>query len=283
MRVRLARGCALTFAHKEPPRRRNSATIRPVRASSNPPTPTAALSGSSAEHIKTLFNKSDATPSDILYDLGEQNAVSSVTVADERMFLVSSNKIHVRFLATEDNLGIINPASAVNICVVDERNRKVWVATAGDSVLRVYLIDDLEKPLLQVAVFCYYFFDLPSLTFRAQLTSHRLWVTCVQVYDASLVISASADQTLRIWKATSNKSAVLKGHTDYVTCMLRIPNPSSPNDPPLLVSGSCDKSIRFWNVQTATQVRVVFGHDAWVWALCLEGKVMLGARRSFSF
>ncbi len=55
-------------------------------------------------------------------------------------------------------------------------------------------------------------------------------------------------------------------------CTPQVPDPNG--GPDLIVSGSCDRSIRFWNVQTCVCVRVLWGHDGWVWCLCLEGKVI---------
>jgi WD40 repeat protein len=60
--------------------------------------------------------------------------------------------------------------------------------------------------------------------------------------DASLLASASADGTLRLWDSrTGRQQATLTGHTDWVGAVAFSPDAS------LLASASADGTLRLWN------------------------------------
>ncbi len=64
----------------------------------------------------------------------------------------------------------------------------------------------------------------------AQLTSHRTWVTAIELYSQDVVVSASSDQSIRVWQYPASKaSGVLKGHTDYVTVLCKVSEASQRN------------------------------------------------------
>ena len=58
--------------------------------------------------------------------------------------------------------------------------------------------------------------------------------------DETHICSASKDKTLRIWDLVSQTTEkVLTGHTDYVRCLLYLPDGR-------ILSGSDDKTMRIW-------------------------------------
>ena len=77
-----------------------------------------------------------------------------------------------------------------------------------------------------------------------RLEGHTNWVLGVDISpDSQTIASASADKTIRLWKADgSSLLKPLKGHTDSVVEVNFNPNGR------VLVSASSDKTIRFWNV-----------------------------------
>ena len=66
------------------------------------------------------------------------------------------------------------------------------------------------------------------------------------------IATGSADSTIKIWKSDPPYSdtpiKVLVGHLDWVTSMIYV------KEKDLLISGSCDLSIRFWSMKTYQRV-----------------------------
>ena len=77
--------------------------------------------------------------------------------------------------------------------------------------------------------------------------------------DGSQVVTASDDETVRIYNASGNEICVLKGHTKNVWHAV-----FSPNDKYVLTS-SADKSVRLWFLDLADSKEVVKlgGHEKW--------------------
>jgi WD40 repeat protein len=64
-------------------------------------------------------------------------------------------------------------------------------------------------------------------------------------FDKRIIIAQFA--TLKIWNPQTEKyEFTMEGHMDLITCVIVLPNGR-------LVSGSCDKTLRVWNVQTGKQ------------------------------
>lgn len=106
-------------------------------------------------------------------------------------------------------------------------------------------------------------------------SGHREWVRMVRVYhDGSLLASCSNDQTLRVWMISSKECKVeLREHDHVVECLCWAPDAALPaiaegsgGKPvgPFLVSGSRDKSVKFWDVSVGICVFTLIGHDNWV-------------------
>ncbi|KIR40416.1 F-box and WD-40 domain-containing protein MET30 [Cryptococcus deuterogattii 99/473] len=93
-----------------------------------------------------------------------------------------------------------------------------------------------------------------SLTREVRLT--RPWKT---VYCERLMVE-------RNWRKGRCSTKVLKGHTDGVMCLqyhTALTNPSYP----VLITGSYDRTVRVWNLDTGEEVRVLRGHTRAVRAL----------------
>ncbi|KAG9312565.1 WD40-repeat-containing domain protein [Chiua virens] len=90
------------------------------------------------------------------------------------------------------------------------------------------------------------------------LQGHTSRITCVAYSpDGSHIISGSADQTIRIWNATTGQSVTtpLQGHTDSITSV------AYSSDGKYIVSGSEDKTIRIWEATTGQPLKKSFtGH-----------------------
>jgi WD40 repeat protein len=117
--------------------------------------------------------------------------------------------------------------------------------------------------------------------------------------DGKQIVSASLDQSLKLWDATSgalvkefkkyDEKAFPKGHRDGVFCAAFSP------DGKLIASGSSDHSIKFWNVADGSVVRecvnpslkqaagalpnAAEAHPGWVYGLrfTTDGKYLVSA------
>lgn len=81
------------------------------------------------------------------------------------------------------------------------------------------------------------------------------------------IISAAADETLRIWEFNDSYiGSELGDHTETVSCL------AMARDSDLVVSGSWDASLRLWNVSTGKQIGVpLTGHRHKVSAVAVSG------------
>jgi WD40 repeat protein len=77
--------------------------------------------------------------------------------------------------------------------------------------------------------------------------------------DGTHVVSASYDNTVRIWNAaTGEPEAELKGHSDCVRSAVFSPDGTH------VVSASNDNTVRIWNAATGEPEAELKGHSDWV-------------------
>ena len=103
---------------------------------------------------------------------------------------------------------------------------------------------------------------------RTALEGHAtgaLAVCAVPAGGRTLLASAGADHTIRLWDPTTGQPGpVLTGHTDWVRGLCAIPAGGRT----LLASASDDHTIRLWDPTTGQPGPVLTGHTDWVRALC---------------
>ena len=84
--------------------------------------------------------------------------------------------------------------------------------------------------------------------------------------DGKRVVTASADNTARIWDAESGKEiAVLKGHTD------RVRSAAFSRDGKRVVTASEDNTARIWDAESGKEIAVLKGHTDSVWSAAFSG------------
>ena len=84
----------------------------------------------------------------------------------------------------------------------------------------------------------------------------------------------------RNWRRGTCVATVLSGHTDSITCLQvaeDLPHPAFP----VLMTGSWDRSVRIWNLETGKEVGVLRGHTRGVRALQFDAtKLVTGSMDS---
>jgi len=123
-----------------------------------------------------------------------------------------------------------------------------------------------------------------SLQFRGSLVGHRGWVTSIATtYEQSnLVVSASRDKTVMIWEMASEEGQgvgyarrALTGHSEPVACV------TLSSDGQFALSGSWDRTMRLWDLNTGASVRTFQGHEKDVNSVAFSGdnrQIVSGSR-----
>jgi WD40 repeat protein/DNA-binding SARP family transcriptional activator len=102
--------------------------------------------------------------------------------------------------------------------------------------------------------------------------------------DGTLLISGSDDQTVRVWDLRDHGPGaehgrtirILQGHSAAVIA-LAVP-PQADAGQALLVSGSYDKTVRVWDIDSGRALAILQGHSKWLQALVFapDGRLVVG-------
>src|SRR5262249_54598862 len=114
--------------------------------------------------------------------------------------------------------------------------------------------DDLAKRLSTAVVLMT---AVSQARWRRSLGGHdRSLYSAAFSPDGSRIVTASADNTARIWDTASAKEiAVLRGHDSGVRSAAFSPDGSR------IVTASRDKTVRIWHTVSAREIAVLRGHD----------------------
>lgn len=112
--------------------------------------------------------------------------------------------------------------------------------------------------------------SMSTFTIPPIISMTRPWKS---VYCERLVIE-------RNWRRGTCVATVLTGHTDSITCLQvaeDLPHPAFP----ILMTGSWDRSVRIWNLESGKEVGVLRGHTRGVRALQFDAvKLVTGSMDS---
>ncbi len=104
-------------------------------------------------------------------------------------------------------------------------------------------------------------FDVSSRAILKTWKEHKqpVWTTKFSPGELTTLMSASDDQTVKLWDLPSQESVTtFVGHQDYVRSGAFMPGQASG----LLVSGSYDQTVRLWDPRSSGRSVMVFKHAA---------------------
>ena len=107
------------------------------------------------------------------------------------------------------------------------------------------------------------------------LAGHSDWVKAVAIApDGKTVISASRDDTLKIWDTeTDRELKTLTGHSNSVSAVAIAP------DGKTAISASRDDTLKIWDTETGRELKTLTGHSDSVTAVAIapDGKTAISA------
>mgnify|MGYP003986725535 FL=1 len=107
--------------------------------------------------------------------------------------------------------------------------------------------------------------DVASLKCVGTLKGHSGWVSGITFAPGFGLISASWDNSLKVWDEAGTCIATLLGHTGDASCVAMLSREQC-------VSGSWDNTLRVWNLLSMECEKVLEGHSSEVFSVCVVGK-----------
>ncbi|MFW9262264.1 NB-ARC domain-containing protein [Nostoc sp. CALU 546] len=104
--------------------------------------------------------------------------------------------------------------------------------------------------------------------------SSRIWSVAFHPHG-QIIASGSDDQTVKLWNVQTGKCCkTLTGHSSRIWSVAFSPIPSSPclesGVGRILASGSEDKTVKLWDVQTGKCFKTLQGHTRWIWSVAFS-------------
>jgi WD40 repeat protein len=95
--------------------------------------------------------------------------------------------------------------------------------------------------------------DLSSYRNKYTLTGHTHWVRCIKRFSSNLMASGDFDGLIIVWNwLTGERIFNLTGHTNTLEL-----NSLDLFDDQTLISGSNDRTVKFWNITNGTLIRSI--------------------------
>jgi WD40 repeat protein len=182
---------------------------------------------------------------------GHAGAVSRCAISSDSSFIVSSSgdkTLKIWDVATGDVRSTLEGHSdKVTGCLISPDGSYI-VSWSLDRTIRLW---DIETSKSRVP-----FWKAKKNKQQTTLSGHTDSILgCAISPDASFIVSASRDKTLKIWDAVDGeKRATLKGHTNAVSAC------AISSDASFIVSASFDNTLKIWDAVTGEEKATLAGH-----------------------
>lgn len=150
-------------------------------------------------------------------------------------------RVQLFSIKTRKVVKTINRFSAIAHSGEMRRDGRILVAGDEDGIIQAFQVDN--RAILK--------------TWKEH--KQAVWVTKSSPTDLTTLMSASDDQTVRLWDLTGQESTTkFLGHTDYVRSASFMPGNMSN----MVISGSYDETVRLWDPRVANRAAMIFKHAA---------------------
>ncbi|MBD3193211.1 MAG: hypothetical protein GF308_21435 [Candidatus Heimdallarchaeota archaeon] len=216
---------------------------------------------------RMIFLKDSATGK-ILQKMGEngKNArINALTVGDSKIYTAGFREIHIWSLETGEKLNSFN---------FNLRRQKINCLTLLSDGRLVFGTKYSSRKCGGVKIW-----DIDNKEIIDSHMRHTDDVNAIVEWEDK-IISASKDQTIRIWKPNEDKNqTILRGHRSSINALALLPDGR-------IVSGSGDNysygdiTIRIWSQESGACLRVFKGHSARISCLTItrDGKIVSGSK-----
>ena len=99
---------------------------------------------------------------------------------------------------------------------------------------------------------------------------HTHSVSSVAFFKKSHIVSASLDQSIKVWKVTDSPTAITAAEHTCIAHLKSVNVVKVSPDNKLIFSGGHDKAVKVWD-KRLKEVRVLDGHKRGVWDLAVNG------------
>jgi WD40 repeat protein len=169
------------------------------------------------------------------------NVGASVFVV--RVFSVVNKQFVCGIGATSDNLRIYNYSTGVLIRTLNGHSSRVW---SIEMLSEQFMASGSNDKRLVI-------WDLFSYTIKYTLTGHPNWVNSIKRLSSNLIASGDLDGKTFIWNwLTGERVFNLTGHTSAMYF-----NSLDLYDEQTLISGSADKTVKFWSISNGKLIRSI--------------------------
>jgi hypothetical protein len=254
----------LSIAHSTPyrPNSSTSITLSSYRGTGSPSSPSSVASTSSDSHSLLASGGEDGKI--LIWNLSSYDLISSLTHP------------------TRDGVG--GPVAVVSVALSKLRGQCTFMVSGGTcGTIALWKLSTQEL----LHVFDRHFGPISGLVIHEppvpQYAPVDPWSTRQPDTEEQdpLLVSCSADWTIRIWNLTEKKLIqTLAGHSGGVECLaLYTPTPrrtcpthtpSTTNISPLIISSGRDETIRVWDLKTGTLHRNLEDHSDTVYRVAIS-------------